>query len=61
MHRIKTYNTISPRGLDRFERDRYEVGHDIAHPDALLLRSHKLQVEEIPASVTDCSGGRWGQ
>jgi D-3-phosphoglycerate dehydrogenase len=52
MHRIKTYNTISPRGLDRFERDRYEVGHDIAHPDALLLRSHKLQVEEIPASVT---------
>jgi len=52
MHRIKTYNTISPRGLDRFERDHYEVGHDIAHPDALLLRSHKLQAEEIPASVT---------
>jgi len=52
MHRIKTYNTISPRGLDRFERDRYEVGQDIAHPDALLLRSHKLQAEEIPASVT---------
>ena len=52
MHRIKTYNTISPRGLDRFERDRYEVGQDIAHPDALLLRSHKLQADEIPASVT---------
>jgi D-3-phosphoglycerate dehydrogenase len=52
MHRIKTYNTISPRGLDRFERDCYEVGHDIAHPDALLLRSHKLQAEEIPPSVT---------
>ena len=52
MHRIKTYNTISPRGLDRFERGRYEVGQDIAHPDALLLRSHKLQVEEIPLSVT---------
>jgi len=52
MHLIKTYNTISPRGLDRFERDRYEVGHDIAHPDALLLRSHKLQADEIPPSVT---------
>jgi D-3-phosphoglycerate dehydrogenase len=52
MHRIKTYNTISPRGLDRFERGRYEVGQDIAHPDALLLRSHKLQAEEIPLSVT---------
>ena len=52
MYRIKTYNTISTKGLDRFERDRYEVGQDIAHPDALLLRSHKLQEREIPASVT---------
>ena len=52
MYRIKTYNTISTKGLDRFERDRYEVGQDIAHPEALLLRSHKLQESEIPASVT---------
>ena len=52
MHRIKTYNTISAKGLDRFERDRYEVGQDIAHPDALLLRSHKLQDAEILESVT---------
>ena len=52
MYRIKTYNTISTKGLDRLERDRYEVGQDIAHPDALLLRSHKLQESEIPASVT---------
>ena len=52
MHRIKTYNAISPKGLDRFERERYEVGQDIAHPDALLLRSYKLQEDEIPDSVT---------
>jgi D-3-phosphoglycerate dehydrogenase len=52
MHRIKTYNTISAKGLDRFERERYEVGQDIAHPDALLLRSHKLQESEILDSVT---------
>ena len=52
MHRIKTYNTISAKGLDRFERERYEVGQDIAHPDALLLRSYKLQEEEILDSVT---------
>ena len=52
MHRIKTYNTISAKGLDRFERERYEVGQDIAHPDALLLRSHKLQEGEILDSVT---------
>ncbi len=52
MHRIKTYNTLSPKGLDRFQRERYEVGQDIAHPDALLLRSHKLQEAEILESVT---------
>jgi len=52
MHRIKTYNTISAKGLDRFELERYEVGQDIAHPDALLLRSYKLQEEEILDSVT---------
>ena len=52
MYRRKTYNTISPKGLDRFERGAYEVGQDIAHPEALLLRSHKLQEEEILDSVT---------
>lgn len=51
MHLIKTYNTISTKGLDRFERHRYEVGQDIAHPEAILLRSHKLQQEEILDSV----------
>ena len=51
MYRIKTYNTISTKGLDRFERERFEVGQDIAHPDALLLRSHGLQESEIPDSV----------
>ena len=52
MHRIKTYNAISSKGLDRFELERYEVGQDIANPDALLLRSYKLQEDEIPDSVT---------
>ena len=52
MHRIKTYNTISAKGLDRFERERYEVGQDIAPAGALLLRSHKLQEAEILDSVT---------
>ena len=52
MHRIKTYNAISSKGLDRFELERYEVGQDIANPDALLLRSYKLQEGEIPDSVT---------
>ena len=52
MHRIKTYNAIASEGLDRFELKRYEIGQDIANPDALLLRSYKLQEDEIPDSVT---------
>ena len=51
MYKIKTYNAISVKGLDRFDRQRYEVGSDIGHPDAILLRSHKLQTEEILESV----------
>ena len=52
MHRIKTYNSISSKGLDRFEPESYEVGQEIVNPDALLLRSYKLQEDEIPDSVT---------
>jgi D-3-phosphoglycerate dehydrogenase len=51
MFRIKTYNQISVKGLERFARDRYEVGSDIGHPDAVLLRSHKLQGAPVPESL----------
>jgi len=49
--KIKTYNTISVKGLDRFSRDRYEVASEIVHPDAYLLRSHKLHGEAIPKTL----------
>ncbi|MCF2948552.1 phosphoglycerate dehydrogenase [Paraglaciecola aquimarina] len=51
MYKIKTFNQISVKGLDRFGRDKYEVGSDIGHPDAILLRSHKLHNEVLPDSV----------
>jgi D-3-phosphoglycerate dehydrogenase / 2-oxoglutarate reductase len=51
MFKIRTYNQISVKGLERFARDRYEVGGDIGHPDAFLVRSHKLQGQEVPASL----------
>lgn len=51
MFKIKTYNQISVKGLERFGRDKYEVGSDIGHPDAVLLRSHKLHTETLPESV----------
>jgi D-3-phosphoglycerate dehydrogenase len=51
MFKVKTYNTISVKGLNRFPREKYEVASDIGHPDAYILRSHKLQGEPLPASV----------
>jgi D-3-phosphoglycerate dehydrogenase len=51
MFKIKTYNQISVKGLNRFTREKYEVASDIGHPDAYILRSHKLHDEPLPASV----------
>lgn len=51
MFKIKTYNAISPKGLERFGRDKYQVGKDIESPDAYLLRSHKLHGEPVPDSL----------
>jgi D-3-phosphoglycerate dehydrogenase len=42
MFRIRTYNTISVRGLNRFDRERYEVASELPHPDAFLMRSQPL-------------------
>jgi D-3-phosphoglycerate dehydrogenase / 2-oxoglutarate reductase len=51
MFQIKTYNTISSKGLNRFARDKYEIGSGIAEPDAYILRSHKLHGESLPDTV----------
>lgn len=51
MFKVKTYNTISVKGLNRFPREGYEVASDIGQPDAYILRSHKLHGEPLPASV----------
>ncbi len=47
MYKIRLFNQIALRGLQRFPRERYEVGHDMPDPDAVLLRSHKLRPEEL--------------
>ena len=51
MHRIKTYNALSSKGLKRFDPEWFEIGEGVDHPNAILLRSHKLQEAEIPNSV----------
>src|SRR5690606_30836494 len=51
MYKIKTYNQISVKGLNRFSREKYEVASEIGHPDAYILRSHKLHGEPLPETV----------
>jgi len=51
MHKILTLNNISVAGLDRLPRDSYEVASEIAHPDAVLVRSFKMHDMEVPETV----------
>jgi D-3-phosphoglycerate dehydrogenase / 2-oxoglutarate reductase len=51
MYKVRTYNAISVKGLERFPRQSYEVGSDISQPDAFLLRSQKLQGVTVPPSL----------
>ena len=51
MYRILTLNNISVKGLDKLPREQFETSSDIAHPDAVLLRSADLHEQPIPESV----------
>ena len=51
MHQIRTYNTISVKGLERFPRDAYAVASELPHPDALLIRSQKLHDMDFPDTL----------
>ena len=63
---IKTFNKLSTIGLSRFPDDSYEIikgdpasgddddadaGKVAANAHAIILRSHKLQEEEVPHTV----------
>lgn len=52
---IKTFNAISPIGLQRFPKGKYVVAGEISQlpqsPMAIMLRSHQLKVEEVPSTV----------
>ncbi len=51
MYKIQTLNNISVVGLDRLPRDSYEVASEIAHPDAILVRSAKMHDMKLPDTV----------
>lgn len=51
MHKIKTYNAISQKGLTRFRSEDFQVDADLTDADAILLRSHKLDASAIDANL----------
>ena len=51
MFAIQTLNKISSKGLDRLPRDKFETATELTHPDAILVRSYKIQPEEITETV----------
>ncbi len=48
---VRVLNQISPLGLARLPAELYDVGPEIADPDALLVRSADLHAKPIPTSV----------
>ena len=52
---IQTFNKISPKGLKQFEDESYSIKptgeKDSGNAHAILLRSHKLQENEIMHTV----------
>jgi D-3-phosphoglycerate dehydrogenase len=51
MFKVLTLNNIAVEGLRHLPRERYEVASEIAHPDAILLRSHNMHDMDIPDTV----------
>jgi len=51
MFKILTLNNIAVEGLRHLPRQRYEVASEIAHPDAILLRSFDMHDWDIPDTV----------
>jgi len=51
VRQILTLNAIASVGLQRFPKERYQLGGDIKVPDAILVRSHDMHAMDIPAGV----------
>ncbi|MFO7610982.1 MAG: phosphoglycerate dehydrogenase [Clostridia bacterium] len=51
MYRIRTFDKISEKGLAIFDKAIYGVSPDEKNPDAIILRSHVLEADEIGGGV----------
>src|SRR3984893_16807929 len=50
-YRILTLNNISPKGLERLPRDRYDVASDVRDPQGILVRSADMHRMDVPGTV----------
>ncbi|MBE6961121.1 MAG: 3-phosphoglycerate dehydrogenase [Ruminococcaceae bacterium] len=51
MYQIKTFNRISPIGLNRFDAEHYCVGEDVENPHGIVVRSAKLLDYAFPSDL----------
>lgn len=51
MYQIRTFNKISPVGLERFEPEHYAVSEDTAGEDGIVVRSAPLLDYEFPENL----------
>ena len=49
--KIQLLNKIAKVGTDRFDADKYELGEDIAEPDAIMVRSAAMHDMEFAPSL----------
>ena len=49
--KVLVLNQISQNGLKRLPAERYQVGKDVARPDAIMVRSADMHSMDIPQSV----------
>ena len=60
MKNIKLMNKIAAIGTDRLDRAKYNVGEDIANPDAIMVRSaalHDLEFNPELLAIARCGAG----
>jgi D-3-phosphoglycerate dehydrogenase / 2-oxoglutarate reductase len=51
MYKVRTFNQIALKGLERFPRDQFEIGTEISDPHAILLRSHVLTADQLSPNL----------
>jgi D-3-phosphoglycerate dehydrogenase / 2-oxoglutarate reductase len=51
MLKILKLNNISHKGLEKFSTEKYEIASEFRSPDAILVRSTPIKIEDLPPTV----------